>query len=151
LPEQLRLEFVRKHLGPAPGWFIRDEVVGKVPFILGVTITEAKVQDGRVCLQLTDRAGKSQTLTADHVIAATGYKTDLRRLDFMHADILAGIRAVDYIPVLSANFESSFPGLYFVGASAANSFGPLMRFAFGARFAADRLAKHFADQGLAKH
>jgi len=150
LPEQFRLEFVRKHLGPAPGWFIRDEVVGKVPFVLGVTITEAKVQNGRVCLQLTDQAGKNQTLTADHVIAATGYKTDLRRLDFVHADILAGIRAVDCTPVLSANFESSLPGLYFVGASAANSFGPLMRFAFGARFAADRLANHFAAQGLAK-
>jgi hypothetical protein len=28
------------------------------------------------------------------------------------------------------------PGLYFVGVTAANSFGPVMRFAFGAEFAA---------------
>jgi len=28
------------------------------------------------------------------------------------------------------------PGLYFVGIAAANSFGPVMRFAFGADFAA---------------
>ena len=30
LPEQIRLEAVRRILGPAPGWFIRDQVVGKV-------------------------------------------------------------------------------------------------------------------------
>jgi hypothetical protein len=35
-------------------------------------------------------------------------------------------------------------GLYFVGAAAANSFGPLMRFAFGAGFAARRLTVHFS-------
>jgi hypothetical protein len=32
------------------------------------------------------------------------------------------------------------PGLYFAGIAAANSFGPVMRFAFGAGFAARRLA-----------
>jgi hypothetical protein len=31
------------------------------------------------------------------------------------------------------------PGLHFVGIAAANSFGPVMRFAFGAGFAAERL------------
>jgi hypothetical protein len=43
--------------------------------------------------------------------------------------------------VLSSMFESSVPGLYFVGLAAANTFGPLMRFAFGARFAAERISK----------
>jgi hypothetical protein len=31
--------------------------------------------------------------------------------------------------------------LYFTGIAAANSFGPVMRFAFGARFTAQRLTK----------
>jgi hypothetical protein len=35
-------------------------------------------------------------------------------------------------------------GLYFVGPVAANSFGPLMRFAFGANYAARRLSRHLA-------
>jgi hypothetical protein len=43
--------------------------------------------------------------------------------------------------VLSSNFESSVPGLYFTGLVAANSFGPVMRFAFGAGFAARRLTQ----------
>jgi hypothetical protein len=41
--------------------------------------------------------------------------------------------------VLSSQFESSVPGLFFVGALSANTFGPLTRFAFGAGFAAERV------------
>ncbi len=149
MPERFRLHFVRKHLGPAPAWFVRDQVVGKVPFILGVTITEANLQNGRVSLQLSDEAGGHRTLVTDHVIAATGYKVDLRRLTFLDSNIRAGIRSVDQTPVLTSNFESSIPGLYFVGPSAANSFGPLMRFAFGARFTAHRLSRHFVGNVLA--
>jgi thioredoxin reductase len=144
LPERIRLEAVRRTLGPAPAWFIKDQVVGKVPFHLGVNITRADVLNGRVRLQVSGSAGHPRTLVTDHVIAATGYKVDLRRLTFLDADIQAGIRSVEQTPVLSLNFESSVPGLYFVGTSAANSFGPLMRFAFGARFTALHLSRHLA-------
>ena len=51
-----------------------------------------------------------------------------------------GIKSVQRTPILSSTFESSVAGLHFVGISAANSFGPAMRFAFGARFASERLA-----------
>jgi hypothetical protein len=85
-----------------------------------------------------------RTLVADHIIAATGYKVDLRRLSFLDWELQARIQSVEQTPVLSSNFESSLPGLYFVGASAANSFGPLLRFAFGAEFAARRLSRHLA-------
>ena len=44
-------------------------------------------------------------------------------------------------PILTRNFESSVPGLYFIGVAAAASFGPLMRFTFGARYAARRLTR----------
>jgi len=144
LPERIRIEAVKRTLGPAPGWFIKDEVVGKVPFNLGVSITRASVQDGRVSLLLADGAGVQRTLVADHVIAATGYKVDLRRLAFLDSEIQARIQSVEQTPVLSPNFESSLSGLYFVGASAANSFGPLLRFAYGAEFVARRLSRRFA-------
>jgi thioredoxin reductase len=45
-------------------------------------------------------------------------------------------------PILDRNFETSVPGLYFIGAAAANSFGPLLRFAYGARYAAARVSRH---------
>ncbi len=144
MPEKFRFDKVRRILGPAPCWFIREQVVGKITFNVGVAITGAKVQNGRVNLQLTDNAGGQKMLMTDHVIAATGYKVDLQRLTFMDSDLQSGVRSVEHTPVLSANFESTVPGLYFVGSSAANTFGPLLRFAFGARFTARRLSRHLA-------
>jgi thioredoxin reductase len=144
LPEAFRLKFVRKHLGPSTAWFVKDQVVGKVPFHLGVTVTRASVENHRANLELMDGSGARRNLTADHVVAGTGYKVDLRRLTFLDSGLVAGIRSVEQTPVLSSNFESSVPGLYFVGASAANSFGPLLRFAFGAGFTAQRLSRHLA-------
>ena len=144
MPQEFRFDKVRRILGPAPCWFIKEQVVGKIPLHVDVTVTEATVQNGRVSLQLTDSAGTQKTLMTDHVIAATGYKVDLRRLAFMDSDLQSGIRSVEHTPVLSSNFESSVPGLYFVGASAANTFGPLLRFAFGAGFTARRLSRHLA-------
>lgn len=144
LPEKLRLDRVRKTLGPAPGWFIRDEVVGRVPIFLGTEITGACIQDSRVQLQLMDGERRTQTLGFDHVIAATGYRIDLQRLSLLGDDLRAKIRLIDRSPRLSANFESSIPGLYFAGVTAANTFGPVLRFAFGARFTARRLSRHLA-------
>ncbi len=142
LPEQLRLRIVRTHLGPAGGWFVRDLVIGKVPFLLGCTITEAERCEGFVRLKIRADDSCESFATTDHVIAATGYRVDLRRLAFLDAGIVAQLQTAEHSPVLSRNFESSVPGLYFVGALSASSFGPLVRFAFGARFTAGRLAKH---------
>jgi hypothetical protein len=66
---------------------------------------------------------------------------DTERLKFLNSDIRVKLKCVNGTPVLSSNFESSVPGLYFVGLAAANSFGPVMRFAFGAGFAARRLTQ----------
>lgn len=150
MPEKFRIEKVKQILGPAPCWFTKEQVVGKVQFTLGVTITGAAVQDGRVRLHLTGADGAKQTVDADHVIAGTGYRADLARLTFLHPQISGGLRQVGNSPALSANFESTVPGLYFVGLSAANTFGPLVRFAFGAGFAAARLSRHLARTAFAK-
>jgi thioredoxin reductase len=142
MPDTFRLEKVRNVLGPAPGWFVKEQVAGKMPFHLGATIDKAETRNGRVTLELTNPAGARQTIEADHVIAGTGYRVDLRRLVFLDPDLRGRIRELEQTPVLSASFESSIPGLYFVGSAAANTFGPLMRFAYGARFAARRLTGH---------
>jgi thioredoxin reductase len=144
MPETFRVQKVRTILGPAPCWFIKEQVIGKVEFILGVSVAGARVQFGRVSLQLSDHAGLTRTVNADHVIAATGYRPDLRRLSFLDSDIISGIRSVAGAPALSSHFESTVPNLYFVGITAANTFGPLLRFAYGAGFAAPRLSKHLS-------
>lgn len=144
LPEAYRLESVKKILGPAPGWFIKEQVVGKLPFRLGTNIEKASVENGRVQLELTNGNKNRKTITTDHVIAATGYRVDLGRLKFLSTELQANIRSVEQTPLLSSKFESSVPGLYFVGTSAANAFGPVMRFAFGAEYTARSLSEHLA-------
>ena len=141
LPERLRLEAVRRSLGPSGGWFSKAKLIGRVPIFLGHQLESAEIQQGKVRLQLRTLDGGKREILTDHIIAATGYKVDLRRLLFLSEEIRAKLKAVDCTPVLSSKFESSVPGLFFVGVSAANSFGPLMRFAFGAEFAARRLTR----------
>jgi len=136
LPERIRLDVVRRALGPSGGWFVCDKVVGKVPLLLGYTPESGEVQNGKVRLHLRSKDGTNRELVAEHVVAATGYRVSIERLKFLNADIRARVRAVNDSPVLSSTFESSVRGLYCVGVSAANSFGPVMRFAFGAGFAA---------------
>jgi thioredoxin reductase len=149
LPEQLRLDLVRKTLGPSGGWFIRDKVIGRVPLHLGCTPESAEVQNGRVHLKVRAKDGSEREIVTGHVIAATGYKVDLERLQFLSREIRSQIKTVDRAPVLSSNFESSERGLYFAGVAAANSFGPVMRFAFGAGFAARTLA-HALEKSLSR-
>ncbi len=144
LPERVRVEAVRRTLGPSGGWFIRDKVIGKVPLHLGCTPQSAEVQDGKVHLSIRAANGSEREIVTEHVIAATGYRVDLERLKFLSPEIRSQVKTVMGSPVLSSSFESSVPGIYFVGIAAANSFGPVMRFAFGAGFAARRLSQTMA-------
>lgn len=142
LPQKLRLEITRRHLGPAPGWFTREKVDGQIAAHLGQHLKSACMVDGRVALELKDEDGRERIVMTDHVVAATGYKVDLARLPFLDGALRETVEQIDGTPVLSDNFESSVPGLYFLGLAAANSFGPLLRFMVGAEFAAPRLSAH---------
>jgi cation diffusion facilitator CzcD-associated flavoprotein CzcO len=141
LPLELRLRAVRNHLGPAPGWFVRERVVGRVPMHLGVQLREVKLRGDRIHLTCARKGDGESTLIVDHVIAATGYRVALQRLRFLDERLLHDLRSVADTPVLNTNFESSVPGLHIVGLASANCFGPLARFAFGARFTARRLSR----------
>ena len=142
LPAKLRVKLVREHLGPAPGWPMRERVMGKVPMLLGTRNLTANVLDGKVQLLFLDLSCRRTEYLADHVIAATGYRADVRRLKFLSQSIQEQLRTISGAPELSSRFESSVPGLYFVGLASANSFGPMMRFAFGADYTSRLLARH---------
>jgi thioredoxin reductase len=141
LPERLRLEAVKRALPPSGGYFVHDMVIGKVPLLLGFTLERADVEGDsvRLCLRALD--GSAKEVVAEHVIAATGYKVNIEKLGFLSKELQSTIVRVGGAPVLSSKFESSVRGLYFAGIATANSFGPVMRFAFGAGFAARRLTR----------
>jgi len=151
LPERLRLKIVDRHLGPAPGWWTRQSVEGRVPFHLGAKLRRAAPKGDKIALEIETQSGDRKALGCDHIIAATGYRVDVRQLPFMTAPLLSDIQtAVDHSPNLSPNFESTVPGLYFVGVSAAASFGPMMRFAYGAAYTARRLSRHLVRKSQAR-
>ncbi len=141
LPTHLRLEAVQRALGPSGGYFIKNKVVGKVPLHLGYAPEGADVRDGKVHLKLRSVNGTTKELVADHIVAGTGYRVSLDNLKFLSEEIREAVEQTNGSPVLTSNFESSVPGLYFTGIASANSFGPVMRFAFGAKFTAQRLTK----------
>jgi hypothetical protein len=147
LPEQQRLRIVKQFLGPAAGWFMEGRIKN-VPQLSGYEVQYSDQCNGRVRLRLAHVDGIERQLFADHVIAATGYRVDLRRLPFLNEDIRCQLRSVEHSPVLSPHFESTVPGLYFVGPAAASSFGPVMRFAAGAKFTARRISRHLAGNAF---
>jgi len=150
LPESLRLEIVKRTLGPSGGWFVKDRVMNHVPQLLGHTVQRAEVKERKVHLHVRAQDGTEHEIRADHVISATGYKVNLERLTFLSSDIRAKLTTLAGTPMLSSTCESSVPGLYFVGIAAANSFGPVMRFAFGAEFAARTVTRALAKSHTSK-
>jgi thioredoxin reductase len=141
LPASTRRRLVREKFGPAGAWWLRERVEGQVPILTGRALRGAAESQGRVRLHVA-ADGFDEEISADHVVAATGYRVDLERLQFLGVDIRSRLRTFAGSPVLSSSFESSVPGLYFVGLAAAHTFGPAMRFVYGTRFASNVLGRH---------
>jgi len=148
LPERLRLRIVKRHLGPNSGWPLRERVMGRVPLFPSTVIRKAVPEGSGVALTLAGPDGAERTQYADFVVTGTGYRVDLEKLPFLSRELRSSIGTTGDSPALSQSFESSQPGLYFIGVSAANSFGPVMRFAFGADWTARKLARHLAARAL---
>jgi hypothetical protein len=85
------------------------------------------------------------TREVDHVLLATGFRVDLRRLPLLE-DVVDQVRLSEGSPVLREGYESSVPGLHFVGASATYSFGPLMRFVAGTGYAARSVTRRITGK-----
>ena len=144
LPAGERVRRARTALGPAGSSWLRPRVDGVVPVHPGHTLVSAEPRDGGVRLTARRADDHRITLTTDHVIAATGYRADVARLSFLDSRLRAGLRTVAGTPAVGGDFGSSAPGLYFVGPAVAPTFGPVMRFVYGADFAARVLARHLS-------
>ena len=136
MPQKFRFRFVKDHLGPAPGWFVRGKVVGKFP--LNPRLQHPVCHNRRRQGASQDRRERSKRFGVDRrsAISATGYQTSISRMGFLDKALRRQIDQVEDPPVLSSHFETSVPSLYMAGLASANSFGPLARFAFGAKFTA---------------
>lgn len=151
LPERLRIEIVKRHLGPSGHWVSKDVVLGKVPATMGSWVENAEVKDGKALLHIKSHDGSREVIEADHVVAGTGYRVRVEKLPFLSEELKQKIKTAEGSPVLSGKMECSVPGMYFVGLSAANSFGPVMRFTYGADFAAKNLTKTILAAAAMRH
>jgi cation diffusion facilitator CzcD-associated flavoprotein CzcO len=100
-------------------------------------VTAATAAGGRLRLSLDDGSRRE----VDHVVVATGYRVDVSKYEFLGPELLRSLRLADGYPVLSTGLETSIAGLHFLGAPAAASFGPVMRFVTGSAYAAPALER----------
>ncbi len=145
LPYRTRARVVARALGPAGAWWLKPRVVGRFPVETATSIRTAAPDGSRARLRIATADGRERELLADHVLAGTGYRVNVDALPFLSEGLAARVRRAGSSPLLSTNFESSVPGLYFVGLAAAATFGPVLRFVYGANFTARRLAAHLAE------
>ncbi len=142
MPEKLRHRVVLRHLGPAPGWFSRDGFEGHVTPHLGCELQEVTEVGSKVRVRYTDQSGAAREMLTDHVVAGTGFQPLLKSLKFLDEKLAGQVKTARQTPDLDSNFESSVAGLHMTGLASANNFGPMCRFACGAKFTAKRLSAH---------
>jgi thioredoxin reductase len=111
-----------------------------VKLTLGRSVLEAKAAGDEVALRLDDGSERR----VDHILLGTGYQVDISRYDFLPQELTRDIGQFDGYPKLASGFRSSVPGLHFIGATAARSFGPLLYFVAGTEFASRELVSHLS-------
>jgi thioredoxin reductase len=92
-----------------------------------------------VCRELPDRIevelSNETHLAVDHIVLATGYKPDMRKVPYL-AGVVDEMELADGFPVLDEHFQSSVPGLFVTGFPATRDFGPFFGFVRGCPVAA---------------
>jgi FAD-dependent urate hydroxylase len=144
LPRPMQARLAHRAIRPAGARWLVDRVAD-VPLTTGRSVVEADATGAGMRLLLDDGSRR----TADHVILGTGYRVDVAAYDFLSPGLRGVVRRVGGYPVLGRGLQSSIPGLHFVGAPAAWSFGPTMRFVSGSWFAAQQLTAHLRRTAVA--
>jgi len=139
LPRSVRADKARTVLGPLGAWWLRPRVEGVIEMLDKTHVRSAEPSGSGVRLVL-DSPGRS-SLEVDHVISGTGFHVDIAQLAYLPEELRARIATFSGYPVLTRAGESTVPGLYFVGATAAFGLGPSMRFIAGTHNVAAQLVR----------
>jgi hypothetical protein len=91
-------------------------------------ITDVKLLDSNEY-----RVNFSTGLTRDYdiIVAATGYRPDVKKLDYIDDILMSNIKLNNGYPLINGECESTVPGLYFLGSLSLMKFGPQVNFIFG--------------------
>lgn len=135
-PQARKDRYLGSHYNAAASDWLRERVIGKIDLREKQKVTAMQAAEGGVAVTLST----GEQLQVDHVMLSTGYGVDLRKLSMLHPDLSAEVKTDAHVPLLNPYFESSVPGLYFVGLSSVRIFGPLYRFVVGNKATAQRVA-----------
>src|SRR5213594_1707296 len=145
LPSGVQQKAAARSIRPAGAAWLIPRVQG-VRITTGRNVTTAQPDGNQISITLDDGSVR----WADHVLLGTGYRVNVSRYAFLSQEISGSLSQVDGYPQLDRGFESSISGLYFVGAPAAWSFGPLMRFVSGTEFTGRALARAMGGKNAAR-
>jgi FAD-dependent urate hydroxylase len=136
VPQRLKPVVSYRCIRPAGSAWLRPRLED-VPLGMGAIAIGAEASNGGVSVNLADGGERR----FDHVLLGTGYEIDVRSYPFLAPELAAAIDVAGGYPRLRTGFESSVPGLHFVGAPAAITFGPIMRFVVGTWYAAPSVTR----------
>ena len=138
LPDKTRYQIDKRAVRPAGAQWLRPRVEGKVRLTPNTEIVKIIPQGQGLCCDLSD--GTSREI--DYLFLGTGYQAHIDKLDFIDPGLRKQVQERDGQPLQNSWFESSVPNLYFVGALAGYTFGPICRFVAGASAAAHQISQH---------
>jgi lysine/ornithine N-monooxygenase len=137
LPRPLQQRIARRAIRPAGADWLRPRL-RDVALTMGRQVVAVRPCGTGLRVALDDGSERR----VEHLLLATGYRVDVARLPYLAPALVQALAQRDGYPQLGAGFEASLPGLHFLGALAAESFGPLFRFVAGTGYAARALVRH---------
>ena len=140
LPDSIRIPLSRRAVLPGGAKWLRPRVEGQLRITEKTQVARATPCGKGLHLELDD----GTTRDVDYMMLGTGYQADARKLSFLDANLLQQIQVRNGYPILSKDYESSVPNLYFGGMLAGHTFGPTCRFVSGTKALAHRIADHVA-------
>lgn len=137
IPLKLRDKIRTRAVRPAGAKWL-PERLRNVKISVGRGVVAARSVGDEVLLKTDDGSEGN----FDHVLLGTGYRVDIAKYDFLPSELASSIQQFDGYPKLGRGFCCSVPGLHFIGATAARSFGPLLYFVAGTEFASRELMSY---------
>jgi hypothetical protein len=145
LPRVTQDRIAYRSIRPACSHVVRMQL-GDTRISTGVEVLGADLDGDALRVSLSD----GSTREVDHLMFGTGYAIDIARYAFLSEGILGELRRREGYPILRRGLETSVPGLHVLGAPAAWSFGPIMRFISGSWYGGRAVARTIAGGSRAR-
>ena len=144
LPRGVQNKLWKRSVRPAGArWLVGR--LHEVRISLGRSVVSVVPAGERVKVRLDDGSER----VVEHIFLGTGYRVDVSKYQFLSSELVKSIDRVNGYPRLKEGLETSVPRLHVLGAPAAWSFGPLMQFVSGTRYASQALVGCIAGKAPA--